>query len=170
VIIDDIDAMLIELEADIHRHGAEPVSKARIFDLKKLINDFRRRLLPLREAITRFYRTESHLVEDANRLYIRDIVDHVAQILDNIDNQREILAGIEALYQAEVANRLNNVMRLLTVISTIFIPLNFIAGVYGMNFDNMPELHSEGGYFVVLSIMGCLMLTMLVYFRLKKWI
>jgi magnesium transporter len=97
-------------------------------------------------------------------------VDHVAQILDNIDNQREILAGIEALYQAEVANRLNNVMRLLTVISTIFIPLNFIAGVYGMNFDNMPELHSEGGYFVVLSIMGCLMLTMLVYFRLKKWI
>jgi magnesium transporter len=170
VIIDDIDLLLLDLETAIHGQGADPHSKARIFELKKVINDFRRRLLPLREAVTRFFRTESFLVDDANRLYLRDIVDHVAQIIDQIDNQREMLSGIESLYHAEVANRLNNVMRLLTVISTIFIPLNFIAGIYGMNFDNMPELHSNYGYFIILGIMFTLMTSMLVYFRVKKWI
>jgi magnesium transporter len=98
------------------------------------------------------------------------VADHVAQILDTVDNYREMIAGAEAFYQAEVGNRLNNVMRLLTIISTIFIPLSFIAGVYGMNFNYMPELQWRYGYFVVLSIMISLMLGMLGYFRWKKWI
>ncbi|MBK6993417.1 MAG: hypothetical protein IPH31_00285 [Lewinellaceae bacterium] len=84
---------------------------------------------------------------------------------DGIDNQRDMLSNLEALFQAEAANRLNTVMRLLTVISTIFIPLTFIVGIYGMNFDYLPELHWHYGYFIVLGIMFCLMIGMLIYFR-----
>ncbi|MEI6410521.1 MAG: magnesium/cobalt transporter CorA [Bacteroidota bacterium] len=170
MVLDEIEAQLLELEQGLYQHGDAPQSKALIFNMKRVVNDFRHRMLPLREAVTRFYRTESELVEDANRLYFRDVLDHVAQILDSIDNQRDILANIEALFQAEASNRLNNVMRLLTVISTIFIPLSFVAGVYGMNFDNMPELHTKHGYFIVLGIMFLLMIGMLGYFRTKKWI
>lgn len=169
-VLDDLEAQELELENDLHLNGAAQPAKARMFALKRISNEFRHRLLPLREAVTRLHRTESDLVDETNRLYFRDLVDHVAQILDGIDNQRDMLANLEALYQAEAANRLNNVMRLLTVISTIFIPLSFIAGIYGMNFDNMPELHWHYGYFVILGGMFCAMVGMLIYFRKKHWI
>ncbi|HOY05657.1 MAG TPA: magnesium/cobalt transporter CorA [Saprospiraceae bacterium] len=169
-VLDDIQEHLFELEETLHRNGAEPEVKAGIFDLKRAVNEFRFKVLPLRDAATRLYRTESDLVEESNRLYIRDVVDHVAQILDGIDNEGNMLSGLESLYHAEASNRLNNVMRLLTVISTIFIPLSFVAGVYGMNFDNMPELHTRYGYFMVLGGMFVAMVGMLAYFRKKRWI
>ena len=169
-VLDTLESNVFELEETLHVNGAHSNTKAKMFELKRVANEFKHRILPLREALTRFYRTESDIVEDSNRLYFRDLVDHVAQILDGIDNQRDMLSNMEALYHAEAANRLNNVMRLLTVISTIFIPLSFIAGVYGMNFDNMPELHTAHGYFILLGIMFCLMIGMLTYFRVKKWI
>ncbi|MBC7776938.1 MAG: magnesium/cobalt transporter CorA [Phycisphaerae bacterium] len=169
-VLDDLETQALEVENSLHSNGALQETKARMFALKRVFNEFRHRLLPLREAVTRLYRTESDLVEDSTRLYLRDLVDHVAQILDGIDNQRDMLANLEALFQAEAANRLNNVMRLLTVISTIFIPLSFIAGIYGMNFDNMPELHWHYGYYVVLAGMFSAMVGMLIYFRKKRWI
>lgn len=169
-ILDDMENLIYDLEESIHKVGAAPWCKARIFELKRLNSQFRIRLLPVRDAVLRFYRVESELVDDANRLYLRDVVDHVAQIIDGIDNHRELLSNLEALYQAEAANKLNHVMRLLTVISTIFIPLSFVAGIYGMNFDNMPELHTRNGYFVVLGIMFTLMVCMLAYFKVKRWI
>lgn len=170
LVLDDIENALNDLETELHNNGTHPDQKARIFDLKRTILHFRRHLMPLRDAAIRLYRSETPLIYDANRLYLRDLTDHVTQILDGIDNYRELLAGVEALYQAEVGNRLNNVMRLLTIISTIFIPLSFIAGVYGMNFDNMPELHWQNGYFIVLGIMATATLGMLAYFRRNKWI
>lgn len=169
-VVDDIAAKLLEIEERLHKQGAEPEAKARIFDTKRLVNEFRSRVLPMRDVTTRFYRTESDLVDDSNRLYLRDVADHVAQIIDSLDNQRDTLNGLEALFHAEAASRLNNVMRLLTVISTIFIPLSFIASVYGMNFDNMPELHSRYGYYIVLGTMCVAMVGMLGYFRWKRWI
>jgi magnesium transporter len=169
-VLDTLEGSVLELEETLHLNGAHHTTKAKMFHLKRIANEFKHRVLPLREAVTRFYRTESDLVDDANRLYFRDLVDHVAQILDGIDNQRDMLSNMEALYHAEAANRLNNVMRLLTVISTIFIPLSFIAGIYGMNFDNMPELHTPNGYFVLLGVMFFLMVGMLGYFKVKRWI
>ena len=170
VVLDEIQKQLFDLEETLHRNGAEPEVKAGIFNLKHAVNNFRHRVLPLRDAATRLYRTESEIVDTSNRLYLRDVVDHVAQILDGIDSQRDMLSSLESLYHAEASNRLNNVMRLLTVISTIFIPLSFVAGVYGMNFDNMPELHTRFGYFIVLSGMLAAMVGMLIYFRKKRWI
>jgi len=170
LVLDEIETVLHELESELHSNGTSLDQKARIFDLKYVINQFRRQLMPLRDATLRLYRSESPLIHDTNRLYLRDLADHVTQILDSIDNYRDLLAGVEALYQAEVSNRLNNVMRLLTIISTIFIPLSFIAGVYGMNFDNMPELRWKYGYFMVLGFMATASLGMLVYFRRNKWL
>ncbi len=169
VLLDEIESQVLELEEMMYTNGSDPSCKARIFELKRVVNQFRHRMLPLRDAVARFFRTESDIVEDSNRLYLRDVVDHVAQILDGIDNQRDILDSMEALYHAEAANKLNDVMRVLTVISTIFMPLSFVAGVYGMNFDNMPELHSRYGYFIALGTMFLLSLGMLYYFRRKRW-
>ena len=170
VVLDDIQKQLFDLEEILHLNGAEPEVKAGIFNLKHVVNNFRHKVLPLRDAATRLYRTESDLIDESNRLYLRDVVDHVAQILDGIDSQRDMLSSLESLYHAEASNRLNNVMRLLTVISTIFIPLSFVAGVYGMNFDNMPELHTPYGYYIVLGVMFIAMVSMLGYFRKKRWI
>jgi magnesium transporter len=169
-VLDLLQIELFELEAELHRKGAAAGVKAGIFSLKRVVNDFRFKVLPLRDATTRLYRTESDLVDESNRLYLRDVVDHVAQIIDGIDIQRDMLVGLESLYHAEASNRLNNVMRLLTVISTIFIPLSFVAGVYGMNFDNMPELHWQFGYYIVLGGMFVAMVGMLVWFRRRGWI
>lgn len=169
LLLDDIEAQVLNLEEMMYANSSDPACKARIFDLKRVVNQFRHRLLPLRDAVARFYRTESDIVDDANRLYLRDVVDHVAQILDGIDNQRDTLDSMEALYHAEASNRLNEVMRLLTVISTIFIPLTFIVGIYGMNFDNMPELRWQHGYFITLGLMFMLAMGMLFYFQRKKW-
>ncbi|MBX2892771.1 MAG: magnesium/cobalt transporter CorA [Saprospiraceae bacterium] len=169
ILLDEIETQVLDLEDTMFSNGADPSCKARIFDLKRLVNQFRHRIMPLRDAVTRLYRTESEIVEEANRLYLRDVVDHVAQILDSVDNQRDILDSMEALYHAESANRLNEVMRILTVISVIFMPLTFIVGIYGMNFDNMPELHWHYGYFITLGFMFVLTVGMLVYFRRKRW-
>ncbi|MDX1911173.1 MAG: magnesium/cobalt transporter CorA [Saprospiraceae bacterium] len=169
-VLDDLEAQTLALEEQLHTNGAALSAKSRMFALKRALNGFRHRLMPLREAVTRLYRTEGELIDDSNRLYLRDLVDHVAQILDSLDNQRDMIANLEAYYQAEAANRLNNVMRLLTVISTIFIPLSFIAGIYGMNFDNMPELHWHYGYFAILGAMFFAMVGMLIYFKRKRWI
>ena len=170
LVLDEIENVLLSLEAALHNDGAVTLSKARILEIKHIINQFRHRVMPLRDAAARFYRTDCPYVEESNRLYLRDLMDHVTQILDSIDNYRDILAGIESLYQAEIGNRLNNVMRLLTIISTIFIPLSFVAGLYGMNFDNMPELHWQNGYFYVLGFMLFASLGMLYFFRRNKWI
>lgn len=169
-VLDELETVLFELEAILHRQGDVPWCKGRIFDLRRAVNAFRHQMVPMRDAIARLHQTESSLVQDTNRVYIRDVVDHITQIIDGIDYQQSMLANTESLYHAEAANRLNNVMRLLAIISTIFMPLSFIAGVYGMNFDNMPELHTEYGYFWVLGVMGMAMVSMLIYFRQKRWI
>ena len=169
-ILDDIETNLIELEEQIHLEGASKHCKDRIFHLKRLHSIIRHKVIPLRDALSRLYRSGNTLMDDTNIIYLRDVLDHVNQILDTLDSQREMLLGLESLFHAEASNRLNHVMRLLTVISTIFIPLSFIASLYGMNFDNMPELRSPYGYYVVLAIMGTSIIAMLAIFRWKRWI
>ncbi|TNE56784.1 MAG: magnesium/cobalt transporter CorA [Bacteroidetes bacterium] len=169
-VLEDIESQLTDIENTILTEGAQEELKARIFALKRVINHFRHRILPLRDATHKLYRTDADLVEENTRPFLRDLADHVTQILERVDSSRELLTSVEALYQAEVSNRLNNVMRLLTIISTIFIPLSFIAGLYGMNFVNMPELHWKYGYFIVLGVMAAASLAMLHYFHKKDWI
>lgn len=142
---------------------------AKIKNLKRDLLFMRRGIWPLREVISGLIHSDSPLIKQNTRLYFQDVYDHTIQVMDSIDNTREILSDLLDIYLSSVSNRLNSVVKVLTIISTIFIPLTFIAGVYGMNFDNMPELHWQWGYFGILTVMAGIGLTMLAFFKKKKW-
>lgn len=130
---------------------------------------------PLREVIGALEKNDSPLIHSDTEPFLRDLYDHVIQIVDTTENYREMIAGMMDIYLSSVSNRLNEVMKVLTIISTIFIPLNFIAGVYGMNFNtnvspfNMPELNWYYGYPAVLSVMVSVGLMLVLFFKRKKW-
>jgi magnesium transporter len=129
----------------------------------------RKAVWPLREVISALERHEGGLVRPATRVYLRDVYDHTIQIMDAADTNRDMLAGMLDLYLSSVSNRMNEVMKVLTIIATLFIPLTFLAGLYGMNFKYMPELEWHWGYPSVLLVMASTVVGMLAYFRRKKW-
>jgi len=137
---------------------------------KKLLISFRRSIGPLREAVGALQKESVSLIQESTIRYLRDVYEHIIQVNDSIDSQREMIANIMDLYLSGVSNRMNQVMQVLTIISTIFIPLTFLAGIYGMNFDNIPELHWKYGYFGVWGVMFVVLIAMLFYFRKKKWL
>jgi|Wag4MinimDraft_19_1082662.scaffolds.fasta_scaffold05582_2 magnesium transporter len=168
--LEDVEDAILEIEFEIYSEHGYKNCKGKLFTLKHTLNQFRQRTLPLREVVNRLMRTSSPTIMESDTIYLRDVADHIAQVQDQLEGFREQLFNLEALYHAEVTNRMNNVMKLLTVISTIFIPLSFVAGVYGMNFEHMPELKWRYGYFIVLGSMFMIMTGMLIYFRKKNWI
>ncbi|NNF25918.1 MAG: magnesium and cobalt transport protein CorA, partial [Gemmatimonadetes bacterium] len=129
----------------------------------------RRAVWPLREVIGSMYRTDSELIAEDTRIFLRDVHDHAVQVIDAAETLRELAAGVMDLHMSAVSNRMNEVMKVLTMIATIFIPLSFLAGLYGMNFDTMPELHIPWAYPALLSVMGAVGIGMLVYFKRKGW-
>jgi len=130
----------------------------------------RRSIWPMREVVSGLRNSESSLIKGNTRLYFQDVYDHVIQVMDGVDNSREILSDLLDIYLSSVSNRLNEVIKVLTIIATIFIPLTFVAGVYGMNFDFMPELHWHWGYFIVLALMATVAVNLLLFFHRRKWI
>jgi len=141
-----------------------------IHSLKRKVLHLRRSVWPLRELITNFERSESELIETSTHQYIRDIYDHVIQIIDTVETYRDSLSGMLDIYLSSVNNRMNEIMKVLTIISTIFIPLTFITGLYGMNFKYMPELSLKWGYPAVISIMIITVTGLIIYFKRKKWL
>jgi magnesium transporter len=124
---------------------------------------------PLREVVSGLQRRDSQLIQDAAVIYLRDLYDHTVQVLDTMETLRDMLSGMLDIYLSSVSNRLNEVMKVLTIIATIFMPLSFIVGLYGMNFKNMPEYDWRYGYPGVLLLMVLIVGGMLVYFRKKRW-
>jgi len=115
-------------------------------------------------------REDSPLIKDSTKVYLRDVYDHTVLVIENIETLRDILAGMIEIYLSSISNKMNEIMKVLTIISTIFIPLTFVVGLYGMNFDFMPELRSPWGYPAVLLIMASVAIGMLFYFKKKKWL
>lgn len=148
----------------------EPDVLPAIYNLKRDMLFLRKSVWPLREAISKMQRTDSHLVSESTQIYLRDVYDHTIQVIENIETFRDMSASLLETYLSSLSNRLNEVIKLLTIISTIFIPLTFLAGLYGMNFRFMPELESPWGYPAVLIFMLLVVVTMLTYFHRKKWI
>lgn len=138
--------------------------------LKREMIFLRRSVWPLREVISGLERGESTLINDPTRIYLRDLYDHTIQVIDAVETFRDMLSGMLDIYLSSISNKMNEVMKVLTIIATIFIPLTFIAGVYGMNFRFMPELEWRWGYPLILLLMAGISLFMIVYFRKKKWI
>lgn len=141
-----------------------------IHALKRQLLFVRRAVWPLREASNNLSRSDCPYLHDPTTVFFRDVYDHVVQIVDTIETLREMVSASLDIYLSSVSYRLNAVMRVLTVITTIFMPLSFISGIYGMNFEHMPELKWEWGYPITLGVMGMVAAGMLIGFRRRKWL
>ncbi len=130
----------------------------------------RKQIWPLREVINSMQRGGSGLIKKSTAIFLRDLYDHTVQIIETIESLRDILAGLHDVHLTIVSNRMNEIMKVLTIFASIFIPLTFIAGIYGMNFSYMLELHWRYGYFVILGLMLLIGLSMVAYFRRKNWL
>ena len=168
-VIDQIENELDKLE-DVIMRSPEMSTKSKIHDLRLALLTLRKSISPLRELMTRFSDTESKLISADTQVYVSDLRDHVIQITDLVETYRDVTNGLYDLYVSEISFRMNSVMQTLTIVSTIFIPLSFLVGVYGMNWDNMPELHYRYGYFILWGVMICIILGMLAWFRSRRWI
>ena len=169
VVLEYFGEVLEELETELV-DSPTPQTLHRIYTLKRSMLFLRRASWPLREVLGGLVRAESALIRPSSIIYIRDVYDHAVEIIDIIENLRDMSAGMLDVYLSSVSNRLNQAMRVLTVIATIFIPLTFVVGIYGMNFDYMPELRWHFGYYGVMGMMALIALLMLVGFRRKGWI
>jgi magnesium transporter len=142
----------------------------KIHFIKREMISLRKAVWPLREVISSMERGESRLIRETTRIYLRDVYDHTIQVIDTVETLREMVSGMLDIYLSSVSNRLNAIMKVLTIITTIFMPLSFIAGIYGMNFRYLPELQWRYGYTLVLMLMTFIALLMLFFFRKKKWL
>ena len=124
----------------------------------------------MKELVSRLIDSENPLISKETKLYLKDAEDHVVEINESLNIYREMTMSLMEMYMSNISNKMNEVMKVLTIMASIFIPLTFIAGVYGMNFDNMPELHTQYGYFVVWGVMIVLFIGMMIYFKRKHWL
>ena len=147
-----------------------PETLQEIHKLKREMIFLRKSVWPLREVINGLERGESSLVHKASRIYLRDVYDHTIQVIDTVETFRDMLSGMHDTYLSSISNRMNEIMKVLTIIATIFIPLTFIAGIYGMNFKFMPELEWRWAYFIVWLVIVIVAISMIFFFRRKKWL
>ena len=168
---DEIEEMEKEL-----RDAPTPETLHKIHDLKSDLLFLRKLVWPLREVISGLKRGESSLVKESTLIYLNDVYDHLIQVIDTVETFRDLVSGMYDTYLSSVSNKMNEVMKVLTIIATIFIPLTFIAGIYGMNFNpevsvfNMPELNVRFGYVISLGVMAVIALGMVLFFKRKKWL
>lgn len=167
-VLDRLDEEIIELE---DRALEEPDQEVpgEIAELRKVLLYLQRLMAPQREAIRSLLTNDLPFISRERQAYFRDIHDHLIWINDLIVVYRELIAGARDMYLSALSNRMNAIMKTLTIIATIFIPLTFIAGIYGMNFSNMPELSWRWGYYGVLGVMAAVTAGMGIYFRRKGW-
>lgn len=148
----------------------KPSDLEKLYKLKGQIYQLRRAIWPLRDVLSTLGKKDSGLLNDSTLIYIRDVYDHTVQVLESVEMTRDILSELLDIYLSSVSYRMNSIMKVLTIITTIFMPLSFIAGVYGMNFEHMPELKWAYGYPAVLTLMAFVTFAMLYAFRRVKWL
>lgn len=164
-----IDDQLELLEQDVVKEPV-PSTVVKIQHAKRMITQLRKSIWPMREVISQFRRSESPLIKPATDVYMRDVYDHTIQAIDAIESFRDLTSGLMDIYLSTINQRMNEIMKVLTVVATIFVPITFIASLYGMNFDYMPELHSPYGYPMALSGMSVVIIIMLSFFHHRRWI
>jgi magnesium transporter len=170
-VLDDFDDRIDKLEDDIftlRRPNNQILSE--IMDLKRSVLRLRRISGKQMDILHRMSRGEFALIPEEMRPFYRDVYDHLVRVVDLAENYRDLISGSLEAYLSVVSNRLNEIMKVLTIFSAVMLPLTFIAGVYGMNFDNMPELHSRYGYYGVWIIMAVVAVGMLLFFKRRGWI
>ncbi len=169
VLQDAIDRRIDELEEELLENPT-PATMHAIQGLKKNMISLRRSISPVRELLAGMLRGESPLIQEHTEVYLRDVYDHAIRVNESIESFRDMISGMVDIYLSSVSNRLNEIMKVLTIFAAIFIPLTFIAGVYGMNFEYMPELKWKWAYPALWGTFLAVAIVLLVYFRRKKWL
>jgi magnesium transporter len=169
IILEDIGEMLEDTEEELIMYPVA-TSQESIYRLNRRLVYIKKTIWPTREVLNYFQRSDHPLLNENTRIYFHNLYDHTVQIIETLEGSRDITAGMMDLYLSSVSNRLNEIMKFLTIFSTIFIPLTFVAGVYGMNFKNIPELSWHYGYEFFWGLSILISLVMLVFFRKKRWI
>ena len=168
-IVENANDLILDLEEDVINNNEEE-HRTEILRLKRQLINFKKMVYPLRERLSYFTKDANDYISEYSVRYFADVHENVGQIIDAIESEREMLNSVMDLYQTGVSNRMNHVMQFLTIMSSVFIPLTFIAGLYGMNFRNMPELENDNGYYITLGVMGFIMIVLVIYFKRKKWL
>jgi len=169
VVLEKVDTDLDHLEEELLQNPL-PGTMKKIQNAKREMIFLRKSIWPMRDVVSRFLRLEPPLVKTENQIYVRDVYDHLIQTIDIIEGFRDVVAGLMDIYLSNINIRTNEIMKVLTVVSTIFVPLTFITSMYGMNFEFMPELHVKWAYPAILIIMFAMATSMLSYFHSKKWL
>jgi magnesium transporter len=169
VILESLGDKIEDLEAELLEDPTRNTMEI-IHGLKQEMIYLRKHIWPIREIINGLVKSESSLIQQQMHVYFRDIYDHTIQVIDTIESYRDILAGMLDIYLSTVSNKMNEIMKVLTIIATIFIPITFVAGIYGMNFKYMPELEWRWGYFMVWVVIVVVAGIMIGYFRKKQWL
>ncbi|MDH5249043.1 MAG: magnesium/cobalt transporter CorA [Cyclobacteriaceae bacterium] len=167
-VLDRIGDLIEEMEEDVYENPSNKIFN-NIQLLKKELIYLRKALYPLREALSKLVKGESEFISDENLRYYADIYDHVAHLIDSLDTYKDLTSSLLDIHINAMNTKLNEVIKVLTIISTIFIPLTFIVGVYGMNFRHMPELDWHFGYYAVWGVIFSIFMLMLIFFKKKKW-
>jgi magnesium transporter len=168
-VLEEIGEALEELEDEVLDKPSQTLV-GRLHNIKRTLMQLRRFVWPERDVVNALLHSDHPVVQKQTKVFLRDLYDHTVQIMDLIESYRDVTTGLMEMYLSSVSFRTNEIMRILTIMSSIFIPLTFIAGVYGMNFDAMPELRWPYGYFVVLGVMLVVAVGMVYFFRRKKWL
>ncbi|HLO43671.1 MAG TPA: magnesium/cobalt transporter CorA [Leadbetterella sp.] len=169
VILNEIEEQLTDLSTQILL-DAKQLHQNELFFLKREITGLRKILSPLKDILNQLLRDTSGFIKDETKIYLKDVQDHVLENLETIESFRDEVESLLVNYHSQLSNRMNSVMKTLTVFTAIFMPLTFIVGIYGMNFDNMPELRKPDGYFFTLAGMALLAVGLWIYFKWKKYI
>lgn len=175
IVLDKLDERIENIEDEL-LDNPEQTTLGAIHSIRKEVIRLRRNVTPLRDIIHALEREQFHFVDKSTQVYLRDLYDHVRQIIDTIDNYREVINGLQEVYLSSASNKMNEIVKVLTIISTIFIPLTFIVGIYGMNFRtdagpwNMPELNWGFGYPFIMIVMAVIVIGMIFFFKKKKWL
>jgi magnesium transporter len=167
-VLDRIGDLIEEMEENVYENTSTTIFN-KIQHLKKELIYLRKALYPLREALGKIVKGESEFISEENLRYFADVYDHVAHLMDSLDTYKDLTSGLLDIHINAMNTKLNEVMKVLTVISTIFMPLTFIVGIYGMNFHHMPELDWPLGYYTVWGVIILIFLMMLAFFKRKRW-
>jgi magnesium transporter len=169
VVLEKLGERIEELEDELVEKPSQN-SLQEIYHLKREFIYIRKAVWPLREIMSFFQKSDSPLIVDTTKRYIHDLYDHTAQIIDTCETSRDMLSSMLETYLSSISNKMNDVMKILTIFTTIFIPITFISSMYGMNFKNIPETEYQWGYFVVWGVNILIAIFMLAFFRRKRWI
>lgn len=170
VVIEEMSDRIENMEEQLFDAPSNNNITQEIQELKRTMLRLRRAINPLREVVSRMEKMDHEFIQEQTKNYIKDLYDHMIQVSENVEIYREMTWGLMDMYMTTLSNKMNEVMKVLTIMASIFIPLTFLAGIYGMNFDYMPELHFHYSYPILMVVMFLLIMGMLYYFRRKGWL